>query len=193
MREFIAIHFKHVLCGLILVSRIGDIGSTYLVTPKMKLEANPIMRKLGWRFALLTLLLCFIPYWSTEMGVLVLVPFLFVSASNTAKIWFARAFGETEYRDLLIRMAKKSKLSHALAGALVSAAFIALSGLVLLYLSPNPNRDWGFWFAAGILLYAFIIALYGSLYFVRLFKTARRSEPESIAEESEKAPSGSSA
>jgi hypothetical protein len=178
MRDFIVTHFEHVLCGLILVSRIGDIGSTFLATPKLKLEANPIMRKLGWRFAPLTLFLCFIPYFSTNLGILVLVPFLFVSASNTGKIWFARAYGETEYQDLLLRMAGKSKLSHALAGTIVSAAFVALSGLVLLFLSPSPERDWGFWFAGGILLYAFIVAFYGSLFFLRLFKKARSGESD---------------
>jgi hypothetical protein len=179
MREFIITHFQHVLCGLILISRMGDIGSTWLVTPQLKLEANPVMRKLGWRFALLTLLVCFVPYLSTEMGIMILVPSLFVSASNTAKIWFSRAYGETEYVELLSSMARKSRLGHAIAGVLVSASFISLAGLVLLFLSPDPDRDAGYWFAMGILCYAFVIALHGSLFMRRLFKRARRGEQPS--------------
>src|SRR5271154_5888940 len=90
MSEYIVSHFKleHLLCGLILISRIGDIGSTYLVTPNLKLEANPIVRKLGWKFAFLTLFVCLVPYYSTAMGVVVLVVSLLVSAQNTSKIWF---------------------------------------------------------------------------------------------------------
>jgi hypothetical protein len=172
MREFIINHFEHVLCGLILLSRLGDIGSTYLVTPKLLLEANPIMRKLGWRFAVLTIFLCFIPYVSTSLGVMVLVPFLFVSASNVGKIWVVRTCGEAEYLEFLHGLARKSKLLHALLTVWISAGFIALAGFVLLFLSPDFSKDWSFWFALGILEYAFIIALYGSLYFCRLFKRA---------------------
>ena len=116
MREFLYSHVKleHLLCILILVSRLGDIGSTYLVTPKLKLEANPIVRKFGWWFAIATMLLCLIPYYSTGMGIIVLIPSLMVSASNTAKIWFARAYGESEYQELLLRLARKTRLSSAL-------------------------------------------------------------------------------
>ena len=139
----------------------------------MTLEANPIMRRLGWRFALLTLLICLVPYISTDMGVMVLVPFLLISASNTSRIWFIRTYGELAYRDLLNQLAKKSKLSHAIAGIMVSASFTSLAGFVLLFLAPDPSRDWGFWVALGIIVYAFVIALYGSLYMRRLFKAAR--------------------
>lgn len=49
-------HLERLLCALILISRLGDIGSTYLITPKLKLEANPILRKLGWWFAIASVL-----------------------------------------------------------------------------------------------------------------------------------------
>jgi hypothetical protein len=178
MREYIMSHFKleHLLCGLILISRIGDIGSTYLVTPSLKLEANPIARKLGWKFAWLTLLVCLVPYYSTALGVVVLVPSLLVSASNTSKIWFIRAYGESEYQALVRRLAKGSKLSHALAAVMASALFIALAALVLLFLCPDQTRDWGYWFGIGLMTYAFAIALHQSLAFVRSFRTARQDQ-----------------
>lgn len=91
MRQLIVANFEHTLCILILIGRLGDIISTRLVTPKLELEANPIVRKLGWPFAFATVLICLIPYWSTAAGVVVLIPSLFVSATNTSKIWFARA------------------------------------------------------------------------------------------------------
>ena len=176
MREYIDTQAKleHLLCILILVSRLGDIGSTYLVTPKLKLEANPFVRKLGWLFAVASLLLGFVPYYSTAIGIVVLVPSLMVSASNTSKIWFARAYGEGEYLELLQRMASKSKLSHALAGSIVSAAFIAIIGFLLLFLSPDPSKDWGYWFAIGFLVYGFAIAFHHSSFYVRLFRKARQ-------------------
>jgi hypothetical protein len=180
MREFLLTHvkFEHLLCALILISRIGDIGSTYLVTPKLKLEANPIVRKLGWWFGLATVFVCLVPYWNTAAGVIALIPSLLVCASNTSRIWFVRAYGENEYLELLLRLARKSKVSHAIAGTLVSAGFIALIGMVLLLLCPDPTKDWGYWIGFGFLGYALVIGLYGSLYLVRLFRTARRMEEQ---------------
>jgi hypothetical protein len=78
--------FEHSLAALILVARIGDIASTYLATPRLVLEANPIARRLGWPFALLTLLLALAPYYNTAAGVLVLVPSLLVASRNCGSI-----------------------------------------------------------------------------------------------------------
>ena len=177
MREYIYYHFKleHVLCALIPLSRLGDIGSTYLVTPTLKLEANPVAKKLGWWFAVATLFVCLVPYYSTSLAIVVLIPSLMVSAANTSKVWFVRAYGESEYSDLLLSLAKKSRLSHALAPALVAATLLAVIGLLLLLLSPDPS-DWGYWFGFGFLLYASVVGFYGSLFIVRLFRKARLSE-----------------
>lgn len=171
-------HLDHVLALLILISRLGDIGSTYLVTPTLRLEANPIVRRLGWRFAIASLALCALPYASIELGVMVLVPSLLVSASNSARIWMARALGEAEYWELLMRLARQSRLSHALAGVCASAAFVVLTGLVVLLFYPNPLDDWAFWIGAGIINYGVVIAVHGCLAFVRLF---RKAAVESVA------------
>jgi hypothetical protein len=175
MREYIQGHIKleHLLCAPIFLSRLGDIGSTYLITPKLKLEANPIMRKLGWWFAVATIFACLVPYYSTSLAIIVLVPSLMVSAANASKIWFARTYGEADYHELLLRTATRSRLSHALAPTIAAATFMALIGMVLLLLSPDPTRDWGYWFAMGFLAYAFIVGFYGSLFFVRLFRKAK--------------------
>ena len=37
----------HVLCALLLLARVADLGTTYLATPSLALEANPIVRKLS--------------------------------------------------------------------------------------------------------------------------------------------------
>jgi hypothetical protein len=72
-----------------------------------------------------------------------------VSASNAGKIRFVRAYGESEYLDLLQSLARKSKLSHALATTIISAAFIGMVGLLLLFLSPDPSKDWGYCLQLG--------------------------------------------
>jgi hypothetical protein len=180
MLEFLGTHFEHVLCALIFIGRIGDIGSTYLATPRLTLEGNPIVRKLGWRFAALSLLLCLVPYYYTPLGVMVAVPSLMVSASNIAKLWSVRALGEERYREFLYTEARSGKLSHAIAGVLVSQMFLALVALLLLFLSPNPWVDWGFWIAMGMLTYVLAMALYGCLFVRRIFLAAQQIAPAPI-------------
>ena len=182
MLQFLATHFEHVLCALILLGRVGDIVTTYLATPKLRLEANPIMRKLGWRFAMLTLLLCLIPYYSTALGVMVVVPSLMVSSSNAARLWTMRALGEEKYLEFLYLAARSGKLSHAIAGLLVSQMFLAIVGLLLLALSPDPAADWGFWIALGILTYVFAMTLHGCLFLRRIFRAARQMTPAATAQ-----------
>ena len=188
MREFVTENFEHVLCGLILISRLGDVITTRLATPRLRLEANPIVRKLGWPFAVLTLLACLIPYYNTALGVMVLAPFLLVSAANAGKIWFLRAYGEAEYAALVVRLARKSRLSVALAGVAASGGFVILAGLVLWFLSPP--EQWGHWFGLGVMLYGFVVALYGSLHYVRIFRKARQLPAEEAPSEAPPEASG---
>src|SRR5262249_45828242 len=120
MLTFAYENLPHVLCALLLISRIGDIGTTYLVSPKLILEANPIVRKLGWPFALFTLTACLLPYVSLEGAVMALMVFLLVSARNAGKIWIARTIGEEVYAAFVLELARKSKPSHALFGLALS-------------------------------------------------------------------------
>src|SRR5215510_12721276 len=87
-------YLPHILCALLLIARIGDVATTFLITPNLILEANPIVRTLGWRFALLTLGACLLPYVHVPMAVAGLVTFLMVSASNARRVWFVRSIGE---------------------------------------------------------------------------------------------------
>jgi hypothetical protein len=173
MSDFVYDHMNHVLCVLILLSRIGDIGTTYLVTPTLVLEANPLVRWLGWRFALLTLAVCFVPYYSVSAGVMVLVPSLMVSASNAGKVWVARTLGEHEYQAFMLRIAAASRLRYALAGLFLSCSFIVLVGTVLVLLYPDASEEYAWWFGMGIITYGLAIALHGAVALIRLFKHAR--------------------
>jgi hypothetical protein len=171
MLAFAYTNLPHVLCALLLLSRIGDIGTTYLVTPNLILEANPIARKLGWPFALLTLGACLLPYVDMQFAVSALVAFLLVSASNASKIWIARTIGEQAYAAFALDLARRSKLSHALLGLAATTFFVALAGGTILLFYPS-EEEWGFWLGLGVLLYAGAKGLYGALATIRLFRRA---------------------
>jgi hypothetical protein len=162
-------HLDHLLAALLLISRLGDIGTTYLITPRLHLESNPIVRRLGWRFAVASILLCLVPYFSEAAGVMILVTFLLVAAANARGLWFARATGEAEYQAMLMRAVHRSRRIQALVPVWVSAGFVFLIAFVVLLFYPDPSADWGFWVGAGVAIYGFIVALYGTLTVRRLF------------------------
>ena len=178
MREFVYDNFEHVLCLLILVGRLGDILSTFIATPTLRLEANLLAKKLGRPFMWLSVLACLIPYYSTELGVIVLVPSLMVSASNIGKIWFVRSIGEDQYIEILYNAVRRGKLWHALVCVVLSSFFIGLTGFTLLLLEPEPEFDWGFWFAFGIMSYASAILIHGTTFFIRLFKKVKQLDAQ---------------
>ena len=171
MLAFVYDNLPHFLCALLLLARIGDVGTTFLVTPTLTLEANPIARKLGWPFALLTLGACLLPYVHMPLAVSALVTFLLVSASNATRIWMVRTIGEATYAAFLLELARKSSLSSALLPIALSTFFVALAGGTILLFYPFGS-DWGFWLGLGVVLYAAAKCFYGTLATLRLFRRA---------------------
>jgi hypothetical protein len=54
-------NLDHLLCIMLLISRLGEVISAYLATLNLVLEMNPAIRKLRWPFAILTIFVCFLP------------------------------------------------------------------------------------------------------------------------------------
>jgi hypothetical protein len=158
----------HVIAFLLLLSRLGDIGSTYLITPTLKLEANPIVRRLKWPFAGATVFIAALPYYSLPAGVAFLIGYLLVCASNCSRLWIARVLGETEYHLFLARVAGRAPIGLSIVFFLLSPLCMATIGGVILLFYPGLQKNWGAWIALGFLSYAVVVGLYGSLALLRL-------------------------
>jgi hypothetical protein len=172
MPEFLTsdANFRHFLAAIILLGRIGDIASTYYVTPTLHLEANPLARRFGSRLALASLLLVVVPYYNTSLAMLVAVPSLLAASGNLGRGWLTRALGEAEYWALLVRAARRHSRRAAMAGLLGSTSFFVLAA-GLLHLLSSPNQ-WGYWFADGMLLYAAAVLIHGTAFLRRLYRAA---------------------
>src|ERR1700683_5031082 len=160
----------HVIAFLLLIARLGDVGSTYLISPTLKLEANPLVRRLRWPFACLTILASAIPYYSLPAGVAFLIGSLLVCASNCSRLWLVRTMGESEYHLLIIGIARRVPVGLSIVFCLLSPLCMAIIAGVILLFYPSLQHDWGSWIAYGFLLYALVIGLYGSLAFLRYRK-----------------------
>jgi hypothetical protein len=165
----------HLLAALLLFSRLGDVISTRLVTPQLRLETNPIVRRLGWPFAVASLAIVVIPYFHAGIGVALIAGSLLVSASNLSRGWLVRALGEAEYEKVVLRAARQGSRAEALSFVIAAGAFVVITGLVLMWLTGS--NSWGYWFGLGIAIDGVVLAGYGSLFVLRTFRRAAVSGP----------------
>lgn len=151
---------EHVIAGLLLLARMGDIGSTYLATPQLLLEANPVARRLRWPFAVATLFVALLPYWMLSAGIMVLAASLLVTASNFGKVWLMRTMGEAAYFDFVCKLAAQSNPILPLVFTGLAAIAIAALGGSLLLFYPSESEP-AYWFAQGFITYAVVTVAWG--------------------------------
>jgi len=171
--------FRHVLAALVLVSRLGDLGSTWLASPTLRLEANPIARRLGWRFAILSLGVAAVPYYNTSLGVMALTASFLVTASNLSSGWMMRALGEEEMTALLHRVARRSTLRSALGFTLGAGTATMIVGLLMIWLCRQT--EWGYFFGWGVLAFALVKIVYGGGYMIRLYRRVGRESEDAVS------------
>jgi hypothetical protein len=158
--------YVHVIAGLAVCSRVGDVWTTYQVTPTLKLEANLLARRFGWWYALLTIFLGLVPYASPPLGVMVLTTSFLVSASNASKIVMAKALGEDEMAALLHRVLLATRPWPGVLFLVMPGVFTAaLGGSLLLFY--HHSSQWGYYFALGMLAYALAVFVWYPLRYFR--------------------------
>ena len=147
---------------LLLGSRGMDVLSTWIATPNMVLEGNPIAKKLGWKWGLpLNAVLCF-AFASWPMSAIVIsTTSVLVAARNFQSAWLMRSMGEEAYRHWHVERIQETRITlylFCLAGntlltAAVGAAVICFSSLALV----------PFAIGVGIVGYAGAVAFYSLL------------------------------
>ncbi len=88
-----------VFLGMLTTARGLDLLSTYIATPNLKLEGNPVAKWLGWRGGLITNLILVLLFstWPLLAISLTTTSFL-VAARNLQSAWIMRSLGEIQYR-----------------------------------------------------------------------------------------------
>src|SRR5262245_3316707 len=86
--------------GLLLFGRGMDFLSTWLATPHLVLEGNPLVKKLGWNWSVaLNLAVSLLFAFAGFLAVATTTMSLLVAARNFQSAWLMRLMGEEEYRD----------------------------------------------------------------------------------------------
>lgn len=170
--EIIYQNLNHLFCVLLLIGRLGDVISTFIVTPGLKLEANPLVRKFRFPFAFATILICLVPYWNLGFGLAFIVASYLISFMNISKMWFLKTLGEDRAFKLQIYVAQNSNFKLPIILSIIACSFLAAIGVICLLFYHRTN-DWGFYFGMGFIGFAAAIQIHTTFYLKRIFEASK--------------------
>jgi len=162
---------------LLLLSRGMDFLSTWIATPNMVLEGNPIARKLGWRYGIpLNLALCVaFAFWPLP-AIVISTTSVLVAARNFQSAWLMRSLGERLYREWHVERVQETSISLYLFCLFAQTALTALVGVGVIYFSQYEREPVPVLLAIGlgIIAYAIAVAFFTLLGVVRLRRADKK-------------------
>jgi hypothetical protein len=126
--------------GLLVFARAMDLLSTWVATPNLILEANPIAKKIGWKGGIaLNLTLCgAFALWPLP-AIIIATTSILVAARNFQSAWLMRSLGEDRYRSWIAEQMSRTSLGLFLFCLLAQALLIGAVGAALLNFSSYPS------------------------------------------------------
>ena len=156
---------------LLLMSRAADFLSTWIATPNLILEGNPLAKRLGWKWgALINLVLCgAFAAWPLA-AIVIGTTSVLVAARNFQAAWLMRSLGEENYRDWHVERLRHTSLPIYLFCLLAQTVLTAAVGAALVYFCADVVAvAVGF----GIIGYALAVSFYTSLSLWRIRRGSR--------------------
>ena len=152
--------------ALVFFARAMDFLSTYVATPNLVLEGNPIAKWLGWKGGIaLNIGLAFLfAFWPLP-AVVIVTTSLLVAARNLQSAWLLRSMGEENYRAWMIQRMCAANIPTVVLCIVGQSFFFALIGAALM---SDPRRVLSLGIGMGMLTYALAVLLYSLLSVFRL-------------------------
>ena len=153
--------------GILLFGRSMDFVSTWVATPYLVLEGNPIVKVLGWKWAIVinlsvSVFCAFYPF----LAVAITTMSLLVAARNFQGAWLMRLLGEEGYRDWHVARVQETPTGIYLLCLLGQTVLVALIGVVLVILHGPGSIT--FAIGCGILFYVVAVGFFTLLAFWRI-------------------------
>ena len=147
-----------ILCGVLLLGRGMDFLSTWIASPNLRLEANPIARKLGWRWgAVVNVALCFGFAFLPVGAIVVATCSCLVAARNFQSACLMRALGENLYSLWYAEQVGAIPPALYLFCLLAQSGLFLLIGLALMLFSVSLIP---FAIGLGMVAYAMAVTLF---------------------------------
>ncbi len=156
-----------VVLALLLFGRGMDILSTWVATPNLVLEGNPIAKLLGWKWGILVNVVFCLGFalWPLP-GMVISTTSVLVAARNFQQAWLMRSLGEEVYRSWHIARLQETRISLYLLCLLGQTALTAAVGVGLICFAPAYLVPLAV--GIGIVAYAGTVAFYTLLSVWRL-------------------------
>jgi len=161
--------------SLLLFTRGADFLSTWIATPNLILEANPIARRLRWKWGIpLNVALCAgFAFWPL-IAIIIGTTSALVAARNFQMAWLMRTSGEDNYRTWFVYRLEETPPSLFLFCLFAQTTLTAIVGGTLILFSR-----WDQWIPLGIGLgivgYAIAVLLFTLLSLWRGRRAKKRS------------------
>ena len=151
-----------VLLSSLIAARGMDFLSTWMATPNLMLEANPIARKLGWRWGLISngVLVIFFAAWPLP-AIVISTTSMLVAARNLQSAWLMRVLGEAQYRGWMGERLAQTPRGLYLFCLLGQSSIYGMIGAALLYFSEYRLVPFGI--GMGLITYAVAVLGYSLL------------------------------
>src|SRR5512147_1342379 len=162
------------MVALLVFARGMDFLSTWVATPNLVLEGNPLAKKLGWKWGLpLNLVLCIgFAFWPLP-AIVISTTSVLVAARNFQSAWLMRSLGEQFYRDWHIERVQETSVTLYLFCLFAQTALTGAVGAAVIYFS-----EWRLVPLAiglGIVAYSLAVAFYTLLGIWRMRRSAIRN------------------
>ena len=160
------------LVAAMFVARLLDFLSTWVVTPRLELEANPLMRRMRWgRMALINLPLLGLPFLHAGLAITFIVTSLLAAGSNFIGGALAKGMGERRQLESQLRALREIGLLGALTLNSTGALIICLGGGFLMALAERTeNHAW--WGGLGVVMFGLVGLVHYNVAIVRLSRKA---------------------
>jgi len=160
------------MLGLLFFGRGMDFFSTWVATPNLVLEGNPLAKKLGWKLgSIVNLILCLVlAFWQTS-AIVVAVASVLVAAHNFHSAWLMRSMGEEAFRHWFFERITETRLPLYILCLLGETVLTGLIGAGVMACTAMDSA--AFAVGSGIVSYALIVLFYTSLSLWRLRRALR--------------------
>lgn len=158
---------------LLVFARGMDFLSTWIATPNLVLEGNPLAKKLGWKWGLLlnVVLIGVLARWPLS-AIVVATASVLVAARNFQSAWLMHSLGEEVYRQWHVERVQETRITLYLLCLAGNTLLTAGVGTALMYFSHL--RLVPFAIGMGMVAYAVAVAFYTLLAIWRIRRAAKQ-------------------
>jgi len=159
--------------SLLGFARGMDFLSTWIATPNLVLEGNPLAKKLGWRWGLLfnLVLVSVLALWPLS-AIVVATASVLVAARNFQSAWLMHSLGEETYREWHVERVRETRVTLYLFCLAGNTLLTAGVGAALIY--SSHLRLAPFAIGTGMVAYAVAVAFYTLLAIWRIHRAAKK-------------------